>query len=373
MRDDEGNLKVMYHGSQDAGFHVFSADRSDDGISFFFTDRNDVASSYSGTTETYEARTIRTTDDFVNFLKDIGEEDYEVTGNEGSGYFVLDVDGDTVAESSNLKDLYTEFCDYMGIGYGDANYKVYLNLTNPLEIDAQGRNWNNISRELSQKIYDRYKSLTSEEKAELFNLADWGEYSMFKDAMLEAARNAEQGIGGAWGDAAVTKTLANAYQKLGGANANLYDAFSIAQENFSEESLRQFAVKQMNTRDYAKLAKEQGYDGVILKNIVDIGGYGLDGDNKSTVAIAFDSKQIKSTSNVNPTADPDIRYSLNELTKDGLTMTYVRVPNQNTQNYGSTYGQNIEPAGEYMSMDTMQGKYKHHHPGKRCSCQRLYG
>ena len=52
------------------------------------------------------------------------------------------------------------------------------------------------------------------------------------------------------------------------------------------------------------------------------------------------------------------KYSLNEVTEDGLTMTYVRVPNQNTPNYGSTYGQNIEPAGEYMSMDTMQGKNK---------------
>lgn len=49
---------------------------------------------------------------------------------------------------------------------------------------------------------------------------------------------------------------------------------------------------------------------------------------------------------------------INEVTENGLTMTYVRVPNQNTQHYGSTYGQNIEPAGEYMSMDTMQGKNK---------------
>jgi len=49
---------------------------------------------------------------------------------------------------------------------------------------------------------------------------------------------------------------------------------------------------------------------------------------------------------------------INVLTDEGLTMTYVRVPNQNTRNYGSTYGQNIEPAGEYMSMDTMQGQHK---------------
>ena len=30
MRDDNGNLKVMYHGSQDAGFHVFDPAHSDD-------------------------------------------------------------------------------------------------------------------------------------------------------------------------------------------------------------------------------------------------------------------------------------------------------------------------------------------------------
>ena len=57
------------------------------------------------------------------------------------------------------------------------------------------------------------------------------------------------------------------------------------------------------------------------------------------------------------------RYSLdneniNKVTDDGLTMTYVRVPNKNTPYYGSTFGQNIEPAGEYMNMDEAKGKYK---------------
>ena len=56
--------------------------------------------------------------------------------------------------------------------------------------------------------------------------------------------------------------------------------------------------------------------------------------------------------------DSGTKYSLNEITDDGLTMTYVRNPNQNTQYFGSTYGQNIEPAGEYMNMDTMKGKNK---------------
>ena len=325
MRDENGNLKVMYHGSQDAGFHVFDANMSDDDTSFFFVDRNDVAASYSGTTETYEAQTIRTAEDMNNFIESIGVEGYEVV--EKDGKFTLLYEGDRIADSNTAKGIYEEFCWYEGVGEGDANYKVYLNLKNPLEVDAEGRNWNNISREFSQEVYGRYKSLTAEEKAALSNLAEWGEYSIFKDEMLDARAAAEQGVSSGYGDVAFTKTLARAYEKLGGANANLYDAFSIAQENFSEESLKEFAVKQMNTRDYARKAKAEGYDGVIFKNIHDNGGYSNGSEGASTVAIAFESNQIKSVANEKPTSNPDIRFSLSkpiEETKDLVALHNVR-------------------------------------------------
>ena len=296
MRDENGNLKVMYHGSQDAGFHVFDSKFSDDDTSFFFVDRNDVAASYSGTSEVYEAKTIRSAEDMNNFLAEIGYDQYEAV--EKNGKYELLENGDHVATSDTAQGLYEEFCWYEGVGEGDANYKVYLNLTNPLVVDVKGKNWNNISREFSQEVYDRYQSLTAEEKAALADLAEWGEYGIFKDEMLDA-----RAVAG-------NSPLASAYEKLGGANANLYDAFSIASENFSEESLRQFAVKQMNTRDYAKKAKAEGYDGVIFKNIHDNGGYSNGSEGASTVAIAFDSNQIKSAANAKPTADADIRYSL---------------------------------------------------------------
>ncbi len=301
MRDENGNLKVMYHGSQDAGFHVFDPSMSDDDTSLFFVDRNDVAASYSGTYETYEAKAFKTADDANRFFAEIGKTDYEVV--EENGVYTLLDGGDEVATSADLSEIYQEFCDYEGVGYGDANYKVYLNLTNPLEVDAGGRNWNNISREFSQEVYDRYKSLTDSEKTALAEIAGWDEYGIFKDEILSMARAKANGK---YYDA----DLASAYEKLGGANANLYDAFSIAQDNFSEESLKEFAVKQMNTRDYARMAKEQGYDGVIFKNIHDNGGYSNGSEGASTVAIAFDSNQIKSVANEKPTGDADIRYSL---------------------------------------------------------------
>ena len=72
----------------------------------------------------------------------------------------------------------------------------------------------------------------------------------------------------------------------------------------------------------------------------------VENSNKSSFSMEEINSKVNSDNNIN------------KLNEDGITMTYVRMLNQNTQNYGATYGQNIEPAGEYMSMDTMKGKYK---------------
>ena len=287
MRDENGNLKVMYHGTQNGGFHVFDKRYSDDHTSFFFTDSNDVAMSYSGTSETYEAKTIRTAEDMNKFLAEIGYDHYEA--REEGGKFVLYEDGEEVATSETAQGIYEEFCWYEGVGDGNVNYKCYLNLENPMEVDANGQEWNEIQ--------------IPEEHLAKFNESVFGK----KDP-----------------------------------------------NGFSTTA---------TTRNFSEYANAQGYDGVIFKNILDIGGYGGK-YAPHTVAIAFDGSQVKSVANQQPTTNKDIRYSIskdepiNRVTKNGLTMTYVRVPNQNTQYYGNTYGQNIEPAGEYMSMDTMQGAYK---------------
>lgn len=293
MRDENGNLKVMYHGSQDAGFHTFDSSMSDDGTSFFFVDRNDVAASYSGTSETYEAQTIRTAEDMNKFIEKIGVEGYEVVENDGK--FSLLYEGESIAESDTAQGIYDEFCWYEGVGEGDANYKVYLNLKNPLEVDAKGRPWNKIDAEFSQEVYDKYNSLTPEEKAALVDLAEWEDFRLFNSEIQEAKGN----------------ELASAYEKMG-EDVNIYDLFSVAADNFSEDSMRENARKYLNTRDYAQRAKEGGYDGVILKNVIDNGGYSSGDEGASTVAIAFDSNQIKSVANDKPTADKDIRHSLSE-------------------------------------------------------------
>lgn len=76
--------------------------------------------------------------------------------------------------------------------------------------------------------------------------------------------------------------------------------------------------------------------------------YGKEIENSNKSSFSFDkiNSKIETDSNIN------------KLTDKGITMTYVHMNNQNTQNFGTTYGQNIEPSGEYMNVDTMQGKYK---------------
>lgn len=314
MRDENGNLMVMYHGSQDAGFHIFDSSHSDDGISLFFVDRNEVATSYSGTSETYEAQTIHTAEDMNKFIESIGVEGYEVV--EQDGKFTLLYEGDRVAQSDTAKGIYSEFCWYEGVGEGDANYKVYLNLTNPLVVDAKGRPWNKIDAEFSQEIYDKYNSLTAEEKAALVDLAEWEDFSLFNSEIQEAR-----------GDA-----LASAYAKMG-EDCNIYDLFSVAADNFSEDSMRENARGYLKTRDYAQRAKEGGYDGVIIKNVHDNGGYSNGSEGASTVAIAFSSEQVKSVANEKPTGDPDIRYSLTEYTAEEKKAHNDAVKNH----FGKTY------------------------------------
>ena len=219
VRDENGNLMVMYHGSENAGFHEFNTRFSDDSTSFFFANSNTVAKSYSGTREVYAPKTLRTADDLNSFFEEIGASEYAAEERDGT-FYLLD-DGDEVAESDTASGIYEEFQDWTGIGHGSANYKVYLNITNPLIVDAERNNWNE----------------------------------------LPAADGK-------------TKT----------------------------------------TREYAKEAESKGHDGVIFHNIIDNGAYasGMEQYETSTVAIAFNAEQVKSTENKHPTDDPDIRFSMKD-------------------------------------------------------------
>ena len=76
-----------------------------------------------------------------------------------------------------------------------------------------------------------------------------------------------------------------------------------------------------NTRTVAAYAKANGYDGVIFNGLVDMGGDSAQKSQRSTIVIAFDGTQMKSTMNKTPTTDPDIRYS--ERVTDQETLDFL--------------------------------------------------
>lgn len=295
VRDENGNLKVMYHGSQDAGFHVFNTRFSDDDTSFFFVDSNTGAKGYSGTSETYAPKAFKTAGDFNNFFKEINARGYEV--REENGEFTLYDEGDEIITSESADEVYEEFRDYSGLGYGGANYKVYLNLTNPLEVDAQNNNWNELPAiDGSAETYEYIKIVNVGDAAGEVTI----EYAMSGDS------------------APVTETV-DLYERFDDGLATRLSDLSPG------ESVRDIPANPMTTREYAAYAKENGYDGVIFKNILDAGLYasGVERFTPTTVAIAFDSNQIKSVANEKPTSDPDIRYSLTD--SDGKPIDSMRI------------------------------------------------
>lgn len=220
VRDDNGNLKVMYHGTEDAGFLRFDSKYSDDNSSLFFTDSLTIAKGYSGTNDTYAPMHFETIEELNDFVKNIDHfryGDYGFDKQDGK-YVLLDYDGDVIEESDTVDGIYEEYDQYYNEEYS-SNYKTYLNLVNPLEVNADNNNWDEIP----------------------YN---------------------------------------------GGITT---------------------------TRELSRIAKENGNDGVIIKNVLDYGLFASARErNLSTVAIAFDSNQIKSVNNQTPTSNPDIRYSLTE-------------------------------------------------------------
>ena len=80
-------------------------------------------------------------------------------------------------------------------------------------------------------------------------------------------------------------------------------------DNIDDASGKEYTV---NTRDLAEIAENYGHDGVIIRNLMDIGGASSlkGGQALSDIYIAFSSNQVKDTRNENPTENPDIRYSI---------------------------------------------------------------
>ena len=265
VRDDQGRLKVMYHGARGVGFTIFNANRSDDGRSLFFVDSLNIAKTYSGTHELFTPDKPYTYDELNNMMTSFTHGDNYLE-KDGKDVLVMAVGGNEDYEvfRGTLKEAQTFFMDSLEDIHNEdsANYQVYLNVENPLVIDAKNNNWDEIE----------WESIESKEMASLLKILndyDWGRNNV--------------------SDAEYDKALAR-YEELEN-QLNSYGDIS-------------------TTRGISAYAQAHGYDGVIFENLFDYGLYASSSEKvPANVVIVFNADQVKSIYNENPTHDLDIRKS----------------------------------------------------------------
>ena len=317
-RDENGNLIKVYHSSPTAGFTVFDGSEGEgnykygdygDGITFF-TDNKAMADSYSPSSEKVDTTKLNTIEEAQEWLESLGFTDLDIKEKNGQ-YKIIDYDEGMVmdfeSEEHLLRDLKRTIQEEYGDTHAGGQYEGYLNIKNPMVVDAEGRPWDRAFEGFSQELYDQMREdFTEEEKAALIDLAGWEDFGTFKDEVSRAVRD----VGKPTADD-YTRLLDSAFWKCSDFNA----LFDMAADGFSDESIRRNAIISQTTNDLVEEALQDGsYDGVIIKNVIDYGGHAHATLNSppGNDYIVFNSNQFKAADNLKPTDDEDIRYSLSD-------------------------------------------------------------
>ena len=165
VRDEQGRLLEVYHGTDTGGFMVFnpkgaSGYRFGDNIVNFFTNNQQMAETYTedkGVVKTSKVPESET--QIQQYLNNIEEEwgntvSLEKTSN---GYKLTTDDGyETLGSYKNLNELSDNYKrdieNYFGFGdtFGGL-YKVYLNIKNPLIVEGNGNMWSNLYNPITEE------------------------------------------------------------------------------------------------------------------------------------------------------------------------------------------------------------------------------
>lgn len=283
VRDENGNLLVVYHGTMTGDFTVFDASyanvEGDMGAGFYFTsDYADVDSNYEHGGQDFEAKIERLAER-IEYDEDIGYDEAKEKARE------------RLAKGSKL-------------------FEVYLDIKNPAYV---GGNFDEATI-LSLDLDDGSLSVEDFESEDAYEEALW---EAREESLQELYQKVEsilerEGITGyeewtgvlspiGFFDGGTTITELKA-----ALNDTLYDVYD---ENGN------YAVNEVARA----IVEALGYDGIIDNSVVDKWGYNsnrtnyMEGiDEETRHYIVFRPNQIKLTTNQTPTLNEDIRYSLKD-------------------------------------------------------------
>lgn len=336
IRDDEGHLKQMHHGTPRGGFTIFDPKKSDDKISLFFSDDPTTSASYSGKNKEYypymPTEKITDAEAAKAFLEKYGiAKDIDFYEDKAYGRINRYWNATDVIEGGRYRGLTNkQFIEWAESERTSKTglYKVYLNIKNPYIIDAKGHNWNDIFMPEESDDTGLMESANRLVRLIKENI----DYNFGIDEITENLGNVVESI--EYGieefeiedDAEEMRRLAAEIDEI----YNNWNEEEHPDENGDPTPIRAYIlysdVRPRTTRYIAKWAYEHGYDGVYIKNVLDVGRYYKKGVNykPANSAIAFSSEQVKSIYNEHPTEDKDIRYS-NKVDSQGSSLTEEQV------------------------------------------------
>lgn len=395
VRDENGNLKVMYHGTSGGGFTVFDTYGSNYGLfgqGSYFTDNKSIAESY---TKKGKGENKQVYESYLNITNPM-----DMDGQADAEAWAKQFPDALFPESGTNEDFYRAMEDYLademyskweaaeiaidgiqGMGYdgithiggGRVNknsprHRVYIAFE-PEQI----KNIDNVkptnNPDIRYSLSDSEGTKLSKEQQEYFKDSKAVDENGSLKIVYHGTRNADFTVF----KRNVTyftdnKSMADSYSPNGSmfegyvnitkpyeidAKGEKWSAIPIdeATKRFLQEygaSVFKEGGKWRTTpADIASVIEEAvdngelDYDGIIIKNIDDTGSY-YKGEEKhlGTDYIVFNSNQFKNADNKTPTADADIRYSLSEATdteymsavKKGDTETVQRLVDEAAKN-----------------------------------------
>ena len=342
---------LLYHGTRYFGFTSFDLDKLDDKMSIFVTPSYDTAESYSGKARyrrINERNSISEKSSAAEIAKEMNKnatlfwDDSFRVATEGEIKHAVGVRGNTLRTFSNdLKRISREYD-------GDSQAPYIERMAKSIREAADADNGDTVKEKLNE-YYQAFKDM--QKAGFLYTGIDrsvnqqTGGYNSIYERISEYAdmvtdnmiliSNNQPDLFFTKNQALQTlqKSLARGVYSLYGKTENLYEVD--VEGSYWNEILGYYIDREMRngesgdelykTRDVARFAKQHGYDGVILRNIVDNGG-ATDFDGESDVYIYFNPSSLKSADpvtydddgNVIPLSErfvdenPDFRYSMRD-------------------------------------------------------------
>lgn len=297
VRDENGNLKVMYHGTKN-DFTIFDINKSgkssqNSKVGFWFTENSEGAEKFANN---------------VWYGKNKEAKSMEVYLNIKNPKIYENIDNSAILEqlkkqSANIKKQKESIEEKYLIDSFNPNYSSYDGRLFLKYCGMYGSKYSSYTKEEMLEFIKEDYNINTNEK-EYFN--DVKKYSELIAKEKENERKREN------------LRYTDSYEQFRG------DIYSIVGKDLYDANIGGTGIALNNESEiiekYVSKLENDGYDGIVIKN-TDYDTQTL--GEKNTQYVAFYPNQIKNVDNTNPTSNKDIRYSQttkewNEYLKDNF-------------------------------------------------------